>query len=742
MTTTHDRDRRAFLAACTTALLLAGHAISTGSACADEGPAKGELPWTLYDGVSIPVPPAEHPRLYLRARDLADLRRRVTAPATKGFWEKMQAAARNDRALAVEVDALRYLLEPDAELGRRTVATALDLLTNTEFDMQQQDVTRPIGRLMVTGAVVYDWCYPVLTAQQKKSYLEQFMRLAHSLECGYPPPRTHAVTGHYSEWMLMRDLLSAGLAVYDEFPEMYQVAANRFFGVFAPVRNWWYQGHAFHQGTSYAETRCSAELYPLWIFARLGAGAVYDPALQYLPYQWIYLRRPDGQLLRSGDGQGKAPKLRSLLNASFYHDPYVLADYQRAPSIDSKSLLFAFLWTDLELKPQPATDLPLSRYMGSPYGWMVARTGWDEESAIAEMKVNIFNFNNHQHLDAGAFQVFYKGPLAIDSGVYHGYGDAHDVNYNKRTVAHNCLLVYDPAEKFARGNRSLRNDGGQKLPNDWREPKSLDDLRANYVTAEVLGQGFGPDPQRPAYTWLEGDLTRAYSGKVREVRRSFAFLNLGQGPVRAALVVFDRVVAADPAFKKYWLLHSLERPRVEGATITIAPEQRGWNGKLVNQVLLPAQAEITALGGPGKEYWVFGENFPVVSARSDPAEQEYGQWRVEVSPPRAAAADHFLNVMQIMDRDATPLAVARIDSADQPGVRVGDTTVIFERTAARNRGPIRFESLGTRVLVTGLAAGVWQVLRDGHPIQPAITVSPEAGTLWLEGPPGRYELQR
>ena len=450
-------------------------------------------------------PPGEHPRLYLRSRDLPELRRRTTAPATHAFWEKMQAASKKDRAIAIEVDALRFLLTSDSDLGKRTVAAALELMTNAKFDMNQQDVTRPIGRLMVTGAVVYDWCYPLLTAGQKKAYLEQFLKLAHSLECGYPPPASHGVTGHYSEWMLMRDLLSTGLAVFDEFPEMYRTAAARFFGLFVPVRNWWYQGHAFHQGTSYAETRCSAELYPLWMFSRMGAGAVYDPALQYLPYQWIYLRRPDGQLLRSGDGQGKAPKLRSLLNASFYHDPYVLADYLRDPSIETHNLLFAFLWTDLELQPRPLSELPLSHFMGSPYGWMIARTGWDQESVIAEMKVNVFNFNNHQHLDAGAFQIFYKGPLAIDSGVYHGYGSEHDVNYNKRTIAHNSLLVYDPAEKFARGNRTFGNDGGQEFPNGWKEPKSLEDMRANYVTGEVLSQGFGPDPQRPAYTWLEGD---------------------------------------------------------------------------------------------------------------------------------------------------------------------------------------------------------------------------------------------
>src|SRR5208337_5299690 len=135
---------------------------------------------------------------------------------------------------------------------------------------------------------------------------------------------------------------------------------------------------------------------------------------------WIYMRRPDGQLLRSGDGQSKEPKLRSLLIASYYHDGYVLGDYLRNPGIDAMSKIFELLWRDPGLRPLPAADLPTSRYMGYPYGWMVARTGWDAESVIAEMKVNIFNFVNHQHLDAGAFQIYYKGPLAIDSGLYQG----------------------------------------------------------------------------------------------------------------------------------------------------------------------------------------------------------------------------------------------------------------------------------------------------------------------------------
>src|SRR5208337_3239390 len=122
----------------------------------------------------------------------------------------------------------------------------------------------------------------------------------------YPPDKTDFggfVDGHPSEWMILRDMLSAGVATYDENPEMYRLAAKRFFGTHLPARNWWYPGHAFTQGPGYANARFVSDMYATWIFARMGAGNVFSPSQQFVPYEWIYLRRPDGQFLRSGDGQ-------------------------------------------------------------------------------------------------------------------------------------------------------------------------------------------------------------------------------------------------------------------------------------------------------------------------------------------------------------------------------------------------------------------------------------------------------
>jgi len=153
------------------------------------------------------------------------------------------------------------------------------------------------------------------------------------METGYPPYDGSYLTGHGSEWMIMRDMLSAGVALYDEYPNVPLCRQPLLQGTSAGTQ-FWYAGHAFHQGSAYAETRVSAELYPLWIFDRMGFSGIYNPSQQFVPYSWIYMRRPGWTTAAIGDGQFKSPKLRSLLIASYYGDGYVLGDYLRDPGID------------------------------------------------------------------------------------------------------------------------------------------------------------------------------------------------------------------------------------------------------------------------------------------------------------------------------------------------------------------------------------------------------------------------
>lgn len=747
-----------------------------------------ELEWKEVDGVSIPIPPPEHPRLYLREANIPDLQKRMADPELEPVWaelERMAAESPPDvpeserdwryyvqqrgPKVQAELQALQYLVSQDKKFGRKAIKTALDTIQQSEWPDEIQDIARSVGRMMVTGAIVYDWCYDLLTPREKEKFVAEFLRMARKLECGYPPVIQGSITGHSAEWMIMRDLISAGIAIYDEFPKMYELTANRIFSEHIPARNWFYPSHAYHQGSSYNKVRYASDLYALWIFDRMGAGNVFHPSMQFVPYHWFYIRRPDGQFIPSGDvnysrGRPVSLGLLAMLSGSYFQDEYINYEFLKSPSIDSRDKFFEFLWRDTDLGIKKPDDLPLTKYFGFPHGWMIARTGWGENAVIAEMKVNEYNFINHQHHDGGAFQIYYKGPLAIDAGMYSGtsggnkgYNSPHNKNYFKRTIAHNSLLIYDPDEVFKSigyggkfKTEFAGNDGGQRLPGDgWHAPKTLEDLISkDYNTGKVLAHGFGPFQKQPDYTYLKGDITQAYSSKVKEVKRSFVFLNFHKEDIPAALIVYDKVISNNPEFKKYWLLHSIEEPEVLENEITIRRTKDGDSGKLINTALLPSadHVAITPVGGPGKEFWVFGENFENEPTRGRDPAGERGAWRVEISPSAPTEEDYFLNVMQVMDNDQEEKHSVDLIAGDKVvGAQIGSRVVIFSRNAEMMDTPFSFDIEGNdtySILLTDMAEGTWQVVKDGSVIIPALQVRPQEGSVYLRGSGGEYKLLR
>lgn len=748
---------------------------------------RNEVTWEKVDDVTVPIPPQVHPRLYVRSADIPELKKRMENPQVKksiatlrklGVDRTAEEEAKvTDRGFRyyfemrgatsrVQTQALDYLVYGDKKQARNAITAMLDTLQNVNFGTKQ-DLSRASGVMLMCGAMVYDWCYDQMKDSEKKAYIESFVRIAKTMECGYPPRNNEPIAGHSSEWMVLRDMLSAGIAIYDEYPDMYNYVIKMMFKDYLPVRNYIYAGHNYHQGTSYVNVRFSNDLFSLWILDRMGAGAIYDSSQQFVPYDFLYRRRPDGQVIPAGDTNPirrsmPSYSLPAMLASSYYKDNYLAYEYERKPKLEAHCLIFDILWRDLDLKAKAPDDLPLTRYSGTPFGWMIARTAWDQNSVIAEMKINEQFVGNHQHLDGGSFQLYYKGPLAIDAGAYQGssggYNSPHNKNFFKRTIAHNSLLVYNPDEKFACWNYGggdktefADNDGGQRMPGDrWETCRSFEKLLSkDYTTGKALAHGFGPDLNKPDYSYLKGDITQAYTDKVKEAKRSFVFLNLHSAEVPAALIVFDKVVSSDAQFKKFWLLHSIEEPVIENNRFTIKRTKNGDTGMLQNQVLLPeiSDAQIEKVGGKGKEFWVFGTNYPNEASPNRPDDaNEKGAWRVEVSPKAAATENYFLNVMQVADNSCKQMnEVKRIDADKVVGVQIADRIVTFSKNSQPLSNRFDVKTTGDKTMkyvITDLIPGTWQIKKDGKVYIPAMEVCSDSGILSFEGTAGHYEFLR
>jgi heparin/heparan-sulfate lyase len=737
------------------------------------------------------IPPQEHPRLLLRASDLPGLRDKTAMPEMKQVWERLQSFARTnidevqscetpEDVYVIEANALMYVVENDKEAGLRAKMLALRCIAKS-FNPNYQDISRSIGRLMLACAVVYDWCRELLADEDRQHMIRHFKRLAHMLECGFPPNKEGSIVGHTSEWMLMRDLIGTGIAIYEEDQEIYDVSAGRFYAEMVPPRNFFYPSGWHHQGDNYGTYRYQAELYATWIMSRMGAGNPFDKSQGEVGYQWIYTRRPDGKLLRDGDSDNPLYAedryiqffpLVYMMAGSYYDNPYFMdQQFREFKTIPDMYVFHAFLFYNPEVRPKSVKELPLTRYFGSPTGIMIARTGWDEgmdrssATVVAEMRVGEYQYNNHQHLDAGAFQLYYKGYLAIDSGIYKGssgkYHSPHNKYYFKRTIAHNTVLVYDPDElkkypyvKDGGLTWPNVNDGGQRWPNEGRPPLTLDDLlNKDFKRGEVLAHAYGPDRMQPDYSYLKGDLTAAYSDKMTQFQRSFVFLNFKDSSHPAALIVFDRVVSANPDFKKYWLLHSIEEPLIEGSRTTISRSEDGYNGQLVNDTLLPGPGnqEIVPVGGPGKEFMVFGTNY----INDFPATKEQGAWRIEVSPRNRAREDLFLNVMQVKDIGGpAALPSEAVDTGALTGAIIKDWIVLFSKSGELLRQELDVpvsvaaaaESGSLNYMIADLAEGTWSVVREMDEsagesgAHERHDVTKEGGVLHLTGVQGNIRL--
>ncbi|OGG01717.1 MAG: hypothetical protein A3F83_00395 [Candidatus Glassbacteria bacterium RIFCSPLOWO2_12_FULL_58_11] len=418
-----------------------------------------------------------------------------------------------------------------------------------------------------------------------------------------------------------------------------------------------------------------------------------NPYLRWFSLWWTWCVKPNGEWPRiddAGSVKGSIQPWHFKYLASRYHDPLSLWNLARLKEPASPTV-WDVIWGPAELGISPAgpdSTWPLARHFEG-LGWVVMRSGWDSTASYAIFDCGDFYYG-HQHPAENAFTIFKQGSLAINSGRYE-WESNHRPNYMARTIAGNTLLVYDPREKFStEGGDTLSNDGGQVWPRPGREsfgPTKGTQWDTGDITAFETNR---------YYSYVCGDASRAYSPhKLSLFTRQFLQLQPD------LFLIFDRVVTTRPEYKKYWIMHTIDEPLLNGSLVTVT--ERG--GKLFCRTVLPAAAKVTKVGGPGHEFEIFGTNFPPKMVYYSLSEgEEWGSWRLQVTPGQARTADCFLNVLLAADSSAT--APPEVDGlaldSDLPGVRINYNSKIYEvyfnRTGASG-GKIRIASATGAVIL-------------------------------------------
>jgi hypothetical protein len=188
----------------------------------------------------------------------------------------------------------------------------------------------------------------------------------------------------------------------------------------------------------------------------------------------------------------------------------------------------------------------------------------------------------------------------------------------------------------------------------------------------------------PAYTnTASGNGT--FSARTRRVERFWRVF--GYDRIDDVVVVFDQVNSTNAAFRKRWLLHTIDAPAIlpGGFSVTVAPQERPGHGggRLTGKVLLPREAVINAIGGRGLEFLADDKNYDENGTlyetirKLGPTNGEPGSWRIEVSPPQDETDDQFLVVLLPVAGASVPAHRVRLLES---GKRVGCEVVGPHRT--------------------------------------------------------------
>ena len=433
----------------------------------------------VSDTCKVMYPLPQHPRLLVKSDEIEKLKVRFNHDDFKELRESFdeQISYNTDGIIKtdkpdekvrqkMEALALSYLLTNNGDDGKSAIRIAINYLSSYSDNRKevQKDYNLQTYEAVFGASMVYDWCYNLLSEDDKSNQIKYMKKVCMLTEYGIPDgSKKQYLSGHYGEYAPTVSL-AMGIAIFDEEQGMLEMVYKEQTEGFAPSRNRMIPSETHHQGAQYIHVRGSNELLQHFILDKLNSSP-YNPDIYKMTYRAIYGMIPqssDMDGMPEGDCHNHVEMGNSqlfYLSANLSEDPF-LQDMSRKMIMNTEhQSARVFIYHNPDKKSLSIEKAPLSRFFPSPSGIMIARIGWgmgktdyDSETMVVLMNMREYSTQNHTHMDLGHFSIYYKSHLALDAGIYqgkdadNGWGKWNYVNYYSRTIAHNSLLVYDPNE--------------------------------------------------------------------------------------------------------------------------------------------------------------------------------------------------------------------------------------------------------------------------------------------------------
>ncbi len=722
-------------------------------------PEKGAHPRVLFtensvDGVRENIISSESSKAYKRYITLSD------APCD-GVFEALSGSATNnynaDITSRIEAKAFRYAMTGEKIYGYEALYAIKNAILTIDVKHTVGDWCRTYGHLMYVLGCVYDWCYDLMTEEDKAQLVAGGVNLlgmhlevvCYVSSTNKVPTAQGAAYGHGAEDQLLVDYLSFAIACYDEAPEIYELVAGRILNDYAEMQNYLFEAGTAWEGSMYGSVRTVSTMVSNILFNKMTDGEVtpfenVEDAIIAATYQI----RPDGQVYRIGDINENNTSYQFVWYANncfyagnLYNNPYLKSiAYSKLSGFNSFSNMVAGLSVVQFLavnNPEVAhtyeDGTPLVYTATYPSTSLFAKSASGDKNAFGIYMTMPENYaSSHAHMECGSFQIYYKGALATDSGAYASWGGAHHMGYNMQTISSNSLLIYNPSLKDYKhsGRENMIYSGGQSIANGANLPETLEGIMKHPALNQCTSLGVANVEKdgKYLYSYMAGDMTGAYDEEtVDEVTRYMFAVATGDAKCPYVVLTFDRITSDDASYRKSALIHVQNEPTITNDGFAIVTN---GDGKLVVQSVM-ANTEYTVIGGEGREFWIpgvdengnysleAGKNLPTGMSLVPGSLAEYGWGRIEISPAEADLTNHMLTVMYVTDKSnsALPTKAQDISSDNLAGAMIFGKAILFPKNEKLLTEESSFTvSAGGECFVTGVTAGKWNVTSGGNTV--------------------------